>query len=190
MGSGFSGKYHGTWSSREGEALREQVMKAVEEAGGLLVGDSAMQLAEALVRIAAGESADEVDFPEMSDVALDLALDALSAFVPGGPAVTRSIALAAKAGRSAKFGKVAEEASKIAKRTKELLKDESGYIRLPGKMRMSDAEYAIVNSNLNNMYHSRLKGKEKAEVAIGEYTYTVRVHDFDEYTITDRRHIG
>ena len=91
MGSGFSGKYRGTYSSPEGEELRRQVLEAVEAAGGLLVGDSAVQLAEALVRIAAGESADEVDFPEMSDVALDLALDALSAFVPGGPAATRSL---------------------------------------------------------------------------------------------------
>ena len=115
MGSGFSGKYHGTWSSPEGEELRRRVLEAIERAGGFLVGDSAVQLAEALVRIAAGESPDEVDFPEMSDVALDLALDVLSAFVPGGPAVTRSLALAAKAGRGAQRAKVAGKAAKVSR---------------------------------------------------------------------------
>lgn len=76
----------------------------------------------------------------MSDVALDLALDALSVFVPGGPAATRSISLAAKASRSAKVEKAVSEASQATEHVKALLKDESGYIRLPAKMQMSDTE--------------------------------------------------
>lgn len=39
MGSGFSGRYRSTWNSPEGKELREQVLKAIGEAGGLLVGD-------------------------------------------------------------------------------------------------------------------------------------------------------
>ena len=179
MGSGFSGKYGGTWSSPEGEELRRRVLEAIERAGGLLVGGSAVQLAEALVRIAAGESPDEVDFPEMSDVALDLALDALSPFVPGGPAATRSLALATKASRGAR--KVARSGG-----TTEEVK--TAYSRrAPRQIRLKPQEYAIVKSALNNMYHARLKGKKQRDIPIGEYVYTVIFHGFDDYTIIGRR---
>ena len=111
MGSGFSGKYQGTWSSKEGEALRAKVLAAIEEAGGWALGDSAVQLAEALARVALGEDVEEADFPEPGDVAFDLALDALSAFVPGGGQATRTLSLAAKkASKSRGLSKAAQDA--------------------------------------------------------------------------------
>lgn len=52
-----------------------------------------------------------------------------------GGGATRELAIAAKAGKGARGEKALEEASKAANRAKEFLKDESGYIRLPGKRR-------------------------------------------------------
>ena len=180
MGSGFSGKYGGTWSSPEGEELRRRVLEAIERAGGFLVGDSAVQLAEALVRIAAGESPGEVDFPKMSDVALDLAIDALSPFVPGGPAATRALALAAKSGK---------RASRAAKMTKTLVDDERGTLRARRSIRMGTTESAIVMKELNRYYHARLEGRGRCKFPIGNYEYELIPHDFAHYEIIKRREI-
>lgn len=181
MGSGFSGKYRGTWSSPEGEELRAKVLAAVGQTGGMLAGDSVVDLAEALVRVAAGESADEVDFPEMGDVALDLALDALSAFMPGGAAATRSLSLAAKAGRGSRKASATKKAVK---------KGNAGRnSQAPRQIWLNRQEYAIVMSALNNMYHTRLKGHGQRDIPIGDYVYTVVIHDFDNYTIIGRRGI-
>ena len=95
MGSGRGGLHHGTWGSHEGEELRARVGAAFKQFGGSLAGDAAAELAEALVRIASGESPEDV-VPEPGEVAFDLALDALSPFVPGGRRVTRELGEAAK----------------------------------------------------------------------------------------------
>ena len=103
MGSGAGGVYSRTWGSADGAQSREKLLSAVEMAAGALLGDSVVELAEALLRVAAGEPVEDVDFPEVSDVAFDLALDALSAFIPGGAAATRSLGAAARA--AGKVGK-------------------------------------------------------------------------------------
>ena len=95
MGSGRGGLHRGTWGSREGEGLRARVDAAFKQFGGLLAGDAAAELAEALVRIATGESPEDV-IPEPGEIAFDLALDALSPFVPGGGRVTRELGEAAR----------------------------------------------------------------------------------------------
>ena len=95
MGSGRGGLHKGTWGSREGEELRARVGAALEQFGGSLAGDAAAALAEALVRIAMGESLEDVA-PEPGELAFDLALDALSPFVPGGGRVTRELGEAAR----------------------------------------------------------------------------------------------
>ena len=98
MGSGRGGLHKGTWGSREGEELRSRVNAAFEEFGGSLAGDIAAELAEALVRITVGESSEDAA-PEPGNLAFDLALDALSPFVPGGGRVTRELGRAAKRGK-------------------------------------------------------------------------------------------
>lgn len=95
MGSGRGGLHHGTWGSREGEALRVRVNDVLRQFGGSVAGDAAAELAEALVRVASGESSDEI-VPEPGEVAFDLALDVLSPFIPGGGRVTRELAAAAR----------------------------------------------------------------------------------------------
>lgn len=95
MGSGRGGLYQGTWGSREGEALRARVEDALSKVGGSLAAGAADEVAEALVRVAMGDSPEDA-FPEPGEVAFDLALDALSPFVPGGGRVTRELAAAAR----------------------------------------------------------------------------------------------
>ena len=170
MGSGRGGLHRGTWGSREGEALRARVGAAFEKLGSSIAGGAAAELAEALVRIASGESPEDA-VPEPGEVAFDLALDALSTFMPGGPAATRSLALAAKADKSA--------------RQKARVLSRDG-IRAPRQIWLPADEYAMVMSALNNMYHVRLKGKKREYVSIGEHTYEVVIHDFDEYQITGK----
>ena len=104
MGSGAGGVYSRTRGSAAGEQSRDQILAAVELAAGMLLGESVVELAEALLRVAAGEPIEDVDFPDVGDVAFDLALDALSAFIPGGAAATRSLGAAARA--AGKVGKV------------------------------------------------------------------------------------
>ena len=95
MGSGRGGLHRGTWGSREGEELRSRVGAVFRQFGGSLAGDAAADLAEMLVRIASGESPEDV-VPEPGEIAFDLALDALSPFVPGGGRVTRELGEAAR----------------------------------------------------------------------------------------------
>ena len=98
MGSGRGGLHTGTWGSRDCEDLRARVNAAFKQVGESLAGDAAAELAEALVRIATGESP-ESTVPEPGEVAFDLALDALSPLVPGGGRVTRELSAAAKHNR-------------------------------------------------------------------------------------------
>ena len=95
MGSGRGGLHKGTWGSREGEDFRARISAAFEQIGESLAGDAAIELAETLVRIASGESPENA-IPKPGEVAFDLALDALSPFVPGGGRVTRELGEAAK----------------------------------------------------------------------------------------------
>lgn len=95
MGSGRGGLHHGTWGSREGEDLRARVNDVFKQVGGSLASDAAIELAEALVRITTDESPENA-IPEPGEVAFDLALDALSPFVPGGGRITRELGTAAK----------------------------------------------------------------------------------------------
>ena len=95
MGSGRGGLHGGTWGSREGEELRSRVNDVLKQFGGSAAGDAAAEIAEALVRVAMGDSPEET-VPEPGEVAFDLALDALSPFVPGGGKVTRELAAAAR----------------------------------------------------------------------------------------------
>ena len=110
----------------------------------------------------------------------DLALDALSSFVPGGPTVTRTLSLAAKPGK---------RASRAVKASRVLVDDERGVLRARGSIRMGRTECAIVMENLNTYYHSRLKGKRECAFPIGNYEYRVVPHDFANYEIIRRREI-
>ena len=111
MGSGAGGVYSRTWGSADDAQSREKLLSAIEMAAGAFLGDSVVELAEALLRVAAGEPVEDVDFPEVSDVAFDLALDALSAFSPGGAAATRSLGAAARAA-----GKVGKGSAKVVEK--------------------------------------------------------------------------
>lgn len=109
MGSGRGGLHRATWGSREGEELRSRVNDVLKQFGGSVAGDAAAEIAEALVRVAMGDSPEET-VPEPGEIAFDLALDALSPFVPGGGSVTRELAVAArKKGPSNAFLRAAEK---------------------------------------------------------------------------------
>lgn len=109
----------------------------------------------------------------------DLALDALSPFVPGGGRVTRELAAAAKTGKNARKTGRAGRATNRSKGAR--------HTCAPRQVWLEPDEYAMVMSALNNMYHARLKGRKQRDITIGEHTYTVLIHDFDEYTIIGRR---
>ena len=98
MGSGRGGAYRGTWGSREGEELRARVGEALGRLGDAA---AAAELAGALVHLAAPGTGEESE-PVPGEVAFDLALDALSSFVPGGGRVTREICAAARKSGSSK----------------------------------------------------------------------------------------
>ena len=169
MGSGRGGLHKGTWGSREGEDLRVRVNAAFKQFGGSVVGDAAAELADALVRIASGEAPEDV-IPEPGEMAFDLALDVLTPFVPGGGRVTRELGEAA--GNAGRVFRAESAGRSVGSNMRS--------VRLPRD------EYAKVMSALNDMYHSRLAGKSKEYISIGEYTYEVAIHEFDEYTITDK----
>ena len=118
MGSGRGGLHRGTYGSREGEALRARVGEAFERLGGSVAGDAAAELAEALVRIASGESPEDA-IPEPGEVAFDLVLDALSPFVPGGGRVTRELGKAAKRRATSKAFESALERGIVSDRSLE-----------------------------------------------------------------------
>ena len=179
MGSGRGGLHRGTWGSREGEELRSRVDAVIKQFGASAVGDAAAELAETLVRIASGDSPEEA-LPEPGEVAFDLALDALSSFVLGGPAVTRELSLSAKSRKTA---------SRTAKTSKVLIDDERGVLRARHTIRMGHTECAIVMENLNTYYHARLKGKKECAFPIGNYEYRIIPHDFADYEIIRRREL-
>ena len=180
MGSGRGGLHTGTWGSREGEELRAKVNAAFERFGSAVAGDAAAELAQALVRIAMGESPEDA-VPEPGELAFDLALDALTPFVPGGSSVTRSLSL------SAKTGKRTSRATKVAK---VLIDDDRGTLKARGTIRMGRTECAIVMENLNTYYHARLKGRGRCKFPIGSYEYELIPHDFANYEIIGRREIS
>ena len=171
MGSGRGGLHEGTWGSREGEELRSRVGAAFERFGGSAAGDAAAELVDALVRIASGDSPEEA-VPEPGEVAFDLALDALSPFVPGGPAATRSLGLAARY-------------SDRAKRAKRSFKP-----RVPGEIWVEPDEYAKV---MREMTKKDAQGKVKVgdvkRVWTDDFIYSVQVAECDEYRIVKRRAI-
>ena len=179
MGSGRGGLHKGTWGSREGEELRARVGATFKQFGSNAAADAAAELAEALVRIAMGESSEDA-VPEPGELAFDLALDALSSFVPGGPEVTRSLSLAAKSGK---------RTSRAVKASRVLIDDERGMLRARSSIRMGRTETAIVMENLNTYYHARLKGKGECDFPIGNYNYRVIPHGFANYEIIRRREI-
>ena len=168
MGSGRGGLYKGTWGSHDGEILRARVGDALERFGASVAGDVAADLAEALVRIASGESPKEA-LPEPGEVAFDLALDALSPFVPGGGRVTRELAAAAKY-------------SERAKRAKK-----SFAPRVPGEIWVEPDEYAKA---MREMASQDARGQVKAgdvmRVWTDDHVYTVQIDGPDEYYIVGK----
>ena len=147
--------------------------------GTAVAADATLEAAEALVRVAAGESPEDVA-PEPGEIAFDLALDALSSVVPGGSAATHALGLAAKSGK---------RAARSASLTKTLIDDNRGILRAQRSIRMGRTECAIVMENLNTYYHTRLKGKAECTFPIGNYAYRVVPHNFANYEIIGRREI-
>ena len=175
MGSGRGGLHRGTWGSREGEALRARVGEAFRQFGGSAAGDAAAEIAEALVRIAAGESPEEA-LPEPGEVAFDLALDMLSPFVPGGGRVTRELGSAAR--RRCRSAREAVETAKAA------------FVpRVPGEIWLDTQEYAAVMSALRTDKQDILKEGSETVVEMLDHQYTVYVDDLGDYYIIGRRAI-
>ena len=168
MGSGRGGLHRGTWGSREGEELRSRVDAVIKQFGASAVGDAAAELAETLVRIASGDSPEEA-VPEPGEVAFDLALDALSPFVPGGGRVTRELSLAARY----------SERAKRARR--------SFTPRVSGETWVEPDEYAKVMREMTRKdARSQVNAGDVTRVWTDDYVYTVRIGGPDEYYIVGK----
>ena len=183
MGGGRGGLHKGTYGSREGEELRARVGDALKQFGSNAAADAAAGLADALVRIASGESPEDI-VPEPGEIAFDLALDALSSFVPGGGRFTREL------GGVARARKRSSGAGKSAGRLKVLIDDDRGRLTARPGIRMGRTETAIVMGNLNTYYHARLQGRGQCKFPIGSYEYELVTHGFANYEIIGRREIN
>lgn len=91
-------------------------------------------------------------------------------------------------------GKLGSAARKVREAVRDYV-DESRKMNLvaPGfrprprkAVKLPKEEYANVMSAINNAYHARFEGKEKARIAIGDNLYTFEISDFGEYKITKK----